>query len=122
MQADNVGPPEAYVLRRSGLPRWPIRHMGNRLLDTGEQRALPARGNCGAHGGRAHRMLRCGSIEDRRAQPVAVGMAELERGEFLGMRLEQPWMIDQCEQNERLARGKRAAPPADNRARPKPGA
>src|SRR5256885_13651693 len=103
MQADNVGPPEAYVLRRSGLPRWPIRHMGNRLLDTGEQCALSARGNRGAHGGRAHRMLRCGSIEDRGTEPVAVGMAELERGKLFRLRIEQPRVIDQPEQNKRLA-------------------
>src|SRR6478672_9351656 len=103
MQADNVGPPKAYILWRSGFPCRPVRRMGNCLLDPREQRPLPPRGDRGTHRGGAHRMLGGGSIENGSPQPVAIRMAELERGELLGMRIEQPWMIDQHQQNERLA-------------------
>src|SRR4051812_27713992 len=96
--------------------------MGNRLLDPCKECTLPARRNCAAHRRWTHRMLRCGSIEDGSAQPVAIGMPELERRELLGVRLEQPRMIDQREQNESLARRKGAAHAAHDWARRKSGA
>src|SRR4051794_34880841 len=94
--------------------------MSNCLLDAGEQRSLPPRGNCGAHCGRAHRMLGRRGIENCGAQPVAVSVAELKLSELLGMRIEQPGMIDEREQNERLARGKRGAQTANERTSRKP--
>src|SRR3954449_4300369 len=54
-------------------------------------------------------------IENGGAQPVAVGVTELKLSELLGMRVEQPGMVDEREQNERLARGKRAAQTAHER-------
>src|ERR1041385_5879305 len=65
-------------------------------------------------------MLRCGSIENRGTQPVTIGMAELERGEVLGVRVEQPWMVDQREQDQRLAWWKCAPHATDQRTRREP--
>src|SRR5215212_1210999 len=102
MQAHDVGPPKGYVLFSGILPRRPVGSVRDRLFDAGEHCAKATGTDRSAHRGWRQRVIGGGRIQDRGAQAVAVGMAELERGKFLRMRVEQPWMIDNREQNQRL--------------------
>src|SRR5258705_506413 len=54
-------------------------------------------------------------IQDGAAQQVGVGIEELDRRHLLGMGVEQPGMIDQGEQDQRLARRQRRARAAHDR-------
>ena len=120
MQADNVGPPETYVLLGAAVSRagqsdgWVIACSTRASSAPCPRAAIAARIAAGRH-----RMLRGGCIQDGGAQPVAVRMTELERRQLLGMRVEQPWVIDEREQDQRLARRQRAAHAAHERARRK---
>ena len=58
-----------------------------------------------------------GDIDQRAFEPFGVGMAELERGEFLQMVVQQPRMIERGLQDQRLAPRHRRAMAAMHRAR-----
>src|SRR5215212_5116347 len=114
MQADNVSPPETYVLLGSPFARRPVGRVGDRLLHAREQHPLASRTDRSPHGRQRHRML-CGCrIQDRGAELIAARVAELQVGDLLGMRIQQPRVIYHRQKNESLARRQRAARAANN--------
>ena len=116
MQGENVGPEGCDVLGGRPASRRPVRPVGDRLLDPRQHAAEIERGQR-----RAHRVgvVHGGpdDVEHRAAQPVGVGMAQLELGELLGMGFEQPGMVDDRQQDQGLARRQPGTETAHDRAR-----
>jgi len=54
--------------------------------------------------------------DDGGAQLVRLGMGELERGDLLEVVVQSPWVVDQAQQDQRLAAGDRRALAAHDRA------
>ena len=57
-------------------------------------------------------------VQDRAPQPVAIGVAELELGQVLGVGFQQPGMVDDRQQDQRLARRQRVARTAHDLSSP----
>ena len=58
-----------------------------------------------------------GDVDQRGLEPFGVGIAELERGQFLQVVVQQPGMIERGLQDQRLAQRHRGAGAAMQRAR-----
>ena len=90
--------------------------MGERALDARQQRAVLALGDQAAQVlGALAAGMHMGGVEDGAAQQVGVGIEELEFRDLLGMRVEQPRMVDQRQEDQRLARRQRGARAAHQR-------
>src|SRR5262245_3134046 len=100
MQADYVGPPLGHVLDGGTLARGPVGGVCDRRLYPREDRAEPTRQDDLAWGRRIGAMAMT-RFQDGTADVVGIRVEEFELGKFLGVRVQQPGMIDDREQDQR---------------------
>src|SRR5690349_9460105 len=112
MQADELAPGDQNVVRRRPLAGRPDGGRGDRRGDALDDWAEVPAGEFLLQSGRIERRGMRRDVDQRRFQPLGVGMAEFERGQLLEVIVKKPWVVERRLQDQRLpARYRRAVAP-----------
>src|SRR5262249_39048449 len=117
MQGDKLLPCRERVVGRSLRPRPPDRGRGDGLLNSGRGLRKSPPLELGSHGSPIRRAAVGENVDQLAFELGSLGVAEVDCSELLQMLVQQPRVIDDRLQDERLARTDGGATPAMNRAR-----